>query len=111
MSDDNTRGERDTPTVAHVYRLGDEIIFKYEGNVRATVEGSELIGGRAWVVARASIVFIVPPSQVVGVEHGEEGGLSAAAPTSRAPDSPRSRPGSAHAGGSSPSSISTQQLP
>ena len=73
MPDDSTRGERDTPTVAHVYRAGDEITFKYEGNVRATVEGSELIGGRAWVVARASIVFVVPPSMVVNVERGEQG--------------------------------------
>ncbi len=72
MPDDNTRGTRDTPPVAPTYRAGDEITFKYEGNVRAVVEGSEVIGGRAWLVARASVLFIVPPSQVVGVERGSK---------------------------------------
>jgi hypothetical protein len=52
---------------------GDEITFKYEGNVRATVEGSEVIGGKTWLIARASLEFKVPASQVVRAERGEPG--------------------------------------
>ena len=50
------------------YRVGDIIIFKYEGNVRARVEGCEVRGGRAWLRCRAVLDFEVPASQVVGVE-------------------------------------------
>lgn len=53
------------------YRVGDEIIFKFEGNLRARVEGYEVVGGRVWLAARASLAFLVPPSQVVGVEREE----------------------------------------
>jgi hypothetical protein len=50
------------------YRVGDIVIFKYEGNVRARVEGCEVRGGRAWLRCRAVLDFEVPASQVVGVE-------------------------------------------
>jgi len=73
MPDDNTRGTRDTPPVAPIYRAGDEITFKYEGNIRATVEGSEVVGGKTWLVARATLEFKVPASQVVRAERGEPG--------------------------------------
>jgi hypothetical protein len=53
------------------YRVGDTIIFKYEGNVRARVEGCEVRGGRAWLLVRAELYFEVPASQVVGVEPEE----------------------------------------
>jgi hypothetical protein len=29
--------------VSSIYRAGDTVVFKYEGNVRATVEGYELL--------------------------------------------------------------------
>ena len=73
MPDNNTRGPRATPPVAPIYRAGDEITFKYEGNIRATVEGSEVIDGKTWLVARASLEFKVPASQVVRAERGEPG--------------------------------------
>lgn len=73
MPDDNTRGTRDTPPVTPIYRTEDEITFKYEGNIRATVEGSEVIDGKTWLVAWASIEFKVPASQVVRAERGEAG--------------------------------------
>ena len=54
------------------YRVGDVIVFKYEGNVRAEVTGHQTIGGRAWVEARAAdIQFLVPAYRVVGVEPQE----------------------------------------
>ena len=57
--------------VSPVYRAGDTVVFKYEGNVRATVEGYELVGGRVRLRCRAEISFLVPASQVVGVEREE----------------------------------------
>lgn len=54
------------------YRAGETIIFKYEGNVRARVEGCKVRGGRAWLRVRAELYFEVPASQVVGVEPEEE---------------------------------------
>jgi hypothetical protein len=54
-----------------IYRVGDTLVFKYEGNVRATVEGYELVGGRVRLRCRAEVSFLVPPSQVVGVEREE----------------------------------------
>jgi hypothetical protein len=54
-----------------VYRVGDEIIFKFEGNLRAQVEGYEIVDGRPWLVARALLGFKVPFSKVVGVEREE----------------------------------------
>ena len=55
-------------SVSPIYRVGETIIFKYEGNVRARVEGCEVRGGRAWLRVRAVLDFEVPASQVVGVE-------------------------------------------
>ena len=54
------------------YQVGDVIVFKYEGNVRAEVTGHEVIGGREWVAARAAdIRFLVPANHIVGVEPEE----------------------------------------
>jgi hypothetical protein len=54
------------------YDVGDVIIFKYEGNVRAEVTGHQILGGRVWVEARAAdIQFLVPAHHVVGVEPKE----------------------------------------
>ncbi len=55
-------------SLSPIYRVGDTVVFKYEGNVRATVEGCELVGGRLWLRCRAELDFEVPASQVVGVE-------------------------------------------
>lgn len=54
--------------VSPIYRAGDTIVLKYEGNVRATVEGYELLDGKLRLRCRAEISFLVPASQVVGVE-------------------------------------------
>jgi hypothetical protein len=61
-------GREDESTPSPTYRVGDEIVFKYEGNVRATVEGYELVGGKVRLRARAQIVFLVPSSQVLAVD-------------------------------------------
>jgi hypothetical protein len=58
--------------VSSIYRAGDTIVFKYEGNVRATVEGSEVVCGRVWLRCRAELDFEVPASQIVGVEREGE---------------------------------------
>jgi hypothetical protein len=55
-------------TLHPVYNVGDEIIFKFEGNLRARVEGYEIVDGRPWLVTRALLCFKVPFSKVVGVE-------------------------------------------
>jgi hypothetical protein len=60
--------EGEVCSVSPTYRAGETIIFKYEGNVRARVEGCEVRGGRAWLRCRAVLEFEVPASQVVGVE-------------------------------------------
>ena len=60
--------EGEVCSVSPAYRAGETIIFKYEGNVRARVEGCEVRGGRAWLLVRAELYFEVPASQVVGVE-------------------------------------------
>jgi hypothetical protein len=54
--------------------VGDEVIFKFEGNLRARVEGYEIVDGKPWLVTRALLGFKVPFSKVVGVER-EEGVL------------------------------------
>jgi hypothetical protein len=61
-------GRPDGPTPPPAYILGDEIIFKYEGNIRACVVGHETVGGESWPVARATLEFTVPPSLIAGVE-------------------------------------------
>ena len=68
MPDNNTRGPRDTPPVAPIYRIGDEITFKYEGNIRATVVGSEVIGGALWLTVNCNLTFQVPAGRVVCFE-------------------------------------------
>jgi hypothetical protein len=58
--------------VSPLYRAGDTIVFKYEGNVRAEVTGHQILGGKLWVEARAAeITFLVPAQHVVGVEPKE----------------------------------------
>ena len=57
--------------MAPVYRVGDTAVFKYEGNVRALVEGYELLDGKVRLRCRAEISFPVSASQVVGVEREE----------------------------------------
>ena len=59
--------------VTPVYRVGETIVFKYEGNVRATVEGHRVVGGRLRLQCRAELEFEVPASHVVGVEGEGEG--------------------------------------
>ena len=64
-------GEGEVCPVTPIYRAGDTVVFKYEGNVRARVEGGEVVGGRVWLRCRAALVFEVPASQVVVVEREE----------------------------------------
>jgi hypothetical protein len=52
-------------------RVGDTLIFKYEGNLRAQVLGFEDVEGVMWLQCRASLDFLVPPCQIVGVEPKE----------------------------------------
>jgi len=68
----DSAGHAAETTPRPAYRVGDEIVFKYEGNLRARVAGFEEVGGRTWLDARARLRFLVPPSLVVGVER--EGG-------------------------------------
>jgi hypothetical protein len=58
--------------VSPIYRAGDTIVFKYEGNVRARVEGSEVVDGRLWLRCRAEMELEVPASQIVEVERESE---------------------------------------
>lgn len=55
-----------------IYRVGETIIFKYEGNLRATVEGYHMEGGKLWLRCWAEATFLVPPSQIIGVEREGE---------------------------------------
>lgn len=67
MKEDTTpapQGDTTTPGV----RVGDEIIFKFEGNLHARVEASEVVDGEVWFEAQASLHFSVPLSLVVGIE-------------------------------------------
>lgn len=70
---DSTPSEEGKPShsVSPIYRVGDTIIFKFEGNIRARVEGYEIADGRVWLDARALLGFKVPSSQVIGVEPEE----------------------------------------
>jgi hypothetical protein len=63
-------GEEVCP-VSPIYRAGDTVVFKYEGNVRTTVEGCELLDGKVRLRCRAEISFLVPASQIVAVEREE----------------------------------------
>lgn len=54
------------------YRVGETIVFKFEGNFRAVVRGHEIVRGRVWLRADSSpLSFLVPASDVICVEHGE----------------------------------------
>ena len=56
-----------------IYRTGDTVVFKYEGNMRARVTGHRLMYGRLWIEAHAaSLSFLIPASLVVCVEPREE---------------------------------------
>ncbi len=55
-------------TASPAVRVGDEIIFKFEGNLRARVESSETVGDEVWFDTSAFLSFKVPLSLVVGVE-------------------------------------------
>jgi hypothetical protein len=58
--------------VSPLYRPGDTIVFKYEGNVRAEVTGHQIVGGKLWLEARAAdLTFLVPAQHVVGTEPKE----------------------------------------
>jgi hypothetical protein len=58
--------------VSPLYRTGDVIVFKYEGNVWASVTGHQIVGGKVWLEARAAdITFLVPAHAVVGTEPKE----------------------------------------
>lgn len=68
-------GEHITPaqqgephTVTSLCRVGDEVTFKFEGNLRARVEGYEVVDGKLRLDCRASLCFLVPHSLVVSVE-------------------------------------------
>ena len=55
-----------------LYRPGDTIVFKYEGNVRAEVTGHQVLDGKVWLEARAAdLTFLVPARAVVGTEPKE----------------------------------------
>lgn len=52
-----------------LYRPGDLIVFKSEGNVRAEVTRRRILDGKLWLGARAAdLTFLVLAQQVVGVE-------------------------------------------
>ena len=71
MKKDEPSGEGGPCTVSPIYRTGDTVVFKYEGNVRARVEGYEVVEGRVWLECRALLCFTVPQSRVVGMEREE----------------------------------------
>jgi hypothetical protein len=73
MAKDSTPPRRGKPRPAQsAYCVGDTVVFKYEGNVRARVEGQENVGGEPWIKCRAEVDFLVPPANVVGFELEEE---------------------------------------
>ncbi len=61
--------------VTPIYRAGDTVVVKYEGNVRATVEGSEVVGGRVWLRCCAELTLEVPASQAM-IKVGSSGVVS-----------------------------------
>ena len=58
--------------VSPLYRPWETIVFKYEGNVRATVEGYEVLDGKLRLRCRATLDFEVPASQIIEVEREGE---------------------------------------
>ena len=72
MGEDSTPSfEGEVCPVSPIYREGDTVVFKYEGNVRARVEGSEVVGGKVRIRCRDELEFEVPASHVVAVEREE----------------------------------------
>lgn len=60
--------------VSPLYRPGDVIVFKYEGNVRAEVTGHQVLDGKVWLEARAAdLTFLIPAHAIVGTEPKEVG--------------------------------------
>ena len=55
-------------SVSPIYRVGDVVVFKFEGNIRAEIIGYEIINGKVWLDTRVYLGFKVPASQVIGVE-------------------------------------------
>lgn len=70
MQEDTTPAEQ-VSTVSPIIRVGEIIIFKFEGNLRAQVIGYEIIGDKVWLDARVCLGFKVPFSQVIAVESEE----------------------------------------
>lgn len=68
MRDDAPSDEGGPRPVSPIYRVGDEIIFKFEGNLRARVAGYESVDGQVRLDCRATLHFLVPLSHVVGIE-------------------------------------------
>ena len=68
MRDDTPSDGGGPRPASPIYRVGDTIIFKYEGNLRARVEGYDNVGGELRLDCRASLAFLVPYSQIVAVE-------------------------------------------
>lgn len=61
-----------TGKVSPLYRPGETIVFKYEGNVRAEVTGYQVLGRKVWLEARtADLTFLVPAHAVVSIEPKE----------------------------------------
>ena len=72
MKKDTTPLRRGKPCPAWpAHRVGDTVIFKYEGNLRARVEGYEEVNGEAWLKCRADLDFLILPVNLVGVEPEE----------------------------------------
>lgn len=58
------------------FRAGDEVVFKYEGNLTGTVERVSFRGRSVSYTVTATYTFEVPDSLVVGAErevYGERG--------------------------------------
>ncbi|HEY0003737.1 MAG TPA: hypothetical protein VGB17_02915 [Pyrinomonadaceae bacterium] len=53
------------------FNAGDEITFKYEGNITATLEEVKDEGGGTWLKASSLLSFEVPASQVATCESAE----------------------------------------
>lgn len=68
MKKDRPSNEGGPCPVSPIHQVGDTVVFKFEGNVRAVIEGYEVVEGRVWLECRALLDFRVPASQVIGVE-------------------------------------------
>jgi hypothetical protein len=72
MEKDSTPSDEGKPSsVSPIIRVGETIIFKFEGNLRAQVVGYEINDDKVWLDARVCLGFKVPFSQVIGVEDEE----------------------------------------